>query len=158
MPDLTTASAMFLIMSSLTLQPNLFQEFHPMGGVRARFADGDALSCCAPELATSSSAQKHRTKIRRFIFMQTFYQNQARIGTGKMKAEGRRVRVKIDLQCRIARSCQFRATFGGGTVRRFLNSFFVTMACGVAFLLGGSHLRAQTPQPVGIFEDHADLG
>jgi hypothetical protein len=90
--------------------------------------------------------------------MQTFYQNQARIGTGKMKAEGRRVRVKIDLQCRIARSCQFRATFGGGTVRRFLNSFFVTMACGVAFLLGGSHLRAQTPQPVGIFEDHADLG
>jgi len=34
--------------------------------------------------------------------MQTFYQNQARIGTGKMKAEGGRVRVKIDLQCRVA--------------------------------------------------------
>jgi hypothetical protein len=89
-------------MSSLTLQPNLVQEFHPMGGVRARFADGDALSCCATELATSSDALKYRTKIRRFIFMQTFYQNRARIGTGKMKAEGRRVRVKIDLQCRIA--------------------------------------------------------
>src|SRR5580693_2434014 len=149
---------MFLIMSSLTLQPNLFQEFQPMGGVRARLADGGAPSCCATELATSSSAQKHRTKIRRFIFMQTFYQNQARIGTGKMKAEGRRVRVKIDLQCRIARSCRFRATFGGGTVRGSLTSFLLSMACGFALLLVGSQLRAQTPQPVGSFEDHADVG
>src|SRR5580698_9271166 len=85
MPDFTTASAIFLIISSLTLQPNLFQEFQPMGGVRARFAESRALSCCATELATTSEAQKHRTKRRRFIFMQTFYQNRARIGTWKMK-------------------------------------------------------------------------
>src|SRR5450432_1351153 len=36
MPDFTMASAMPRTSSSLTLQPNLFQEFHPMGGVRAR--------------------------------------------------------------------------------------------------------------------------
>jgi hypothetical protein len=36
MPDLTIASAILRIMSSLTLQANLFHEFQPMGGVRAR--------------------------------------------------------------------------------------------------------------------------
>src|SRR5215813_1100495 len=35
MPDLTMASAICRIISSLTLHPNLFQLFHPMGGVRA---------------------------------------------------------------------------------------------------------------------------
>src|SRR5271154_4348464 len=45
MPDLTTVSAMFLIMSSLTLQANLFHEFQPMGGVSARCAEGDVFSC-----------------------------------------------------------------------------------------------------------------
>src|SRR5208283_2806210 len=48
-PDLTIASAMSLIMSSRTLQANLFHEFQPIGGVRARFADGgklgEGLSC-----------------------------------------------------------------------------------------------------------------
>src|ERR1700757_3123933 len=57
MPDLTTASAMLLIMSSLTLQANLFQEFQPMGGVGARFADGDVFSC----------ADAMQTKIERKI-------------------------------------------------------------------------------------------
>src|SRR5579864_2685108 len=36
MPDLTIASAIPRTSSSLTLQANLFQEFHPMGGVSAR--------------------------------------------------------------------------------------------------------------------------
>ena len=36
MPDLTMASAISRIMSSLTLHPNLFQLFQPMGGVAAR--------------------------------------------------------------------------------------------------------------------------
>src|SRR5580765_1172192 len=36
MPLATMPSAMDLMSSSLTLQPNLFQEFQPMGGVRAR--------------------------------------------------------------------------------------------------------------------------
>src|SRR5437868_12707745 len=35
MPDLTMASVMDLIRSSLTLQPNLFQLFQPIGGVGA---------------------------------------------------------------------------------------------------------------------------
>src|SRR5450755_255726 len=35
MPDLTMASAICRIMSSFTLQPNLFQLFQPMGGVLA---------------------------------------------------------------------------------------------------------------------------
>src|ERR1700746_530104 len=42
MPDFTIASAMPLIMSSLTLQANLFQLFHPIGGGNARFAEGAA--------------------------------------------------------------------------------------------------------------------
>src|SRR5512142_1908768 len=36
MPLLTMASATLLIRLSLMLQPNLFQLFQPMGGVRAR--------------------------------------------------------------------------------------------------------------------------
>src|SRR5262252_7037300 len=36
MPLATMPSAMDLMRSSLTLQPNLFQEFQPMGGVRQR--------------------------------------------------------------------------------------------------------------------------
>src|SRR5580698_3148660 len=38
MPDFTMASAVWRIKSSLTLQPNLFQLFHPIGGVGARVA------------------------------------------------------------------------------------------------------------------------
>src|SRR5882724_410380 len=40
MPDLTMESAAPRISSSLTLQANLFQVFQPMGGVRARLAEG----------------------------------------------------------------------------------------------------------------------
>jgi hypothetical protein len=65
----------------------LFQEFQPMGGVRARFAEGAALSCCATEFAASSEAQKHRIRTSWLIFMQAFYQNRARIGTKKMKGQ-----------------------------------------------------------------------
>src|SRR3954447_797743 len=36
MPDWTIASAVWRIRSSLTLQANLFQLFHPMGGTRAK--------------------------------------------------------------------------------------------------------------------------
>src|SRR5271167_1669997 len=72
-PDFTTASAMSLIMSSLTLQANLFHEFQPMGGVRARFADGDVL-CCATTPVTKSSMQKDMVGRARLVFMQTFYQ------------------------------------------------------------------------------------
>src|SRR5262249_831505 len=52
MPDFTIASAIPRIISSLTLQPNLFQLFHPMGGVSARLADGAAF--CAKRAAQAS--------------------------------------------------------------------------------------------------------
>src|ERR1700756_4036097 len=62
MPDFTMPSAMLLIRSSLTLQANLFQLFHPMGGVRARFAEG-------AEFCAQSGMEKIRPKhaSRRFL-------------------------------------------------------------------------------------------
>src|ERR1700693_5393500 len=82
MPDFTTASSMPLIKSSLTLQANLFQEFHPMGGVSARFAEGEALSC-AIRPVTRSGMQKinNMGETTRLVFMQTFYQKRLKIGT-----------------------------------------------------------------------------
>src|SRR5258708_26648569 len=73
MPDFTTASAMPLIMSSLTLQANLFHEFHPMGGVIARLAEGAAFSCAAMP-GTHNGMKNDRATTRRLVFMQTFYQ------------------------------------------------------------------------------------
>src|SRR5215471_5864269 len=67
-PDFTTASAMPLIMSSLTLQPNLFQEFHPMGGVRARFAETVVCSW-ANDTETRNEATRQNAKVKRLIFM-----------------------------------------------------------------------------------------
>src|SRR5208282_6442141 len=68
MPDLTTASAIFLIISSLTLQPNLFHEFHPMGGVSARLADRDALPC-AGRFGASSERQQETNRKMCLVFM-----------------------------------------------------------------------------------------
>src|SRR5882762_10368445 len=56
MPLLTTASAISRMSLSLTLQPNLFQLFHPIGGVGARDAD-----VCA-EVAGARSAAKVPTR------------------------------------------------------------------------------------------------
>src|SRR5438093_1025625 len=72
MPDFTRASAMLLIMSSLTLQPNLFQEFQPMGGVSARPVEGE-LGCCAERVATIKRL-KTMAITERIVFMQGFYQ------------------------------------------------------------------------------------
>ena len=62
-----------LIKSSLTLQANLFHEFHPIGGVSARFADGGVASC-ATRPVTKSERQKDNARARRSVFMPTFYQ------------------------------------------------------------------------------------
>src|ERR1700739_2540584 len=80
MPDCTIASAMPLMRSSLTLQANLFQEFHPMGGVSARLAEGEAFSCASRQGARSSSVT-NRMDSDGLVFMQTFYQKRLRIGT-----------------------------------------------------------------------------
>src|SRR5438046_2454414 len=77
-PDFTTASAMPLIKSSLTLQANLFHEFHPMGGVSARFADTEDFSCArrpgTKSEMTKSEMKKEEARTTRFFFMQRFYQ------------------------------------------------------------------------------------
>src|SRR5215475_10748702 len=58
MPLETMASAMDLIMSSSTLQPNLFQLFQPMGGVRATPLSR-AWEVCA-EIAMKAITQEQR--------------------------------------------------------------------------------------------------
>ena len=63
MPLSTMASAMLLIRSSLTSQPNLFHEFQPIGGVCANVLYKESFSgfglpknCCA-EVVMQQSAQ-----------------------------------------------------------------------------------------------------
>ena len=67
-PDLTTASAIPLIMSSLTLHWNLFQEFQPIGGVSARFAEGEA-PAWAEDGRTAMTHIKNMAEKNAFIFM-----------------------------------------------------------------------------------------
>lgn len=79
MPDFTTASAMLLIMSSLTLQANLFHEFQPMGGVSARLAEGDGFSwATATEINNQTRKQDAATK--QVFFIRMFYQNRSEDG------------------------------------------------------------------------------
>jgi hypothetical protein len=68
-------------MSSLTLQPNLFHEFHPIGGVKARRAEGDAF-CCPAAAAIVSSTNIDNEMRTGLIRMRTFYQNRPKIETG----------------------------------------------------------------------------
>src|ERR1051326_7084231 len=67
-PDFTIASAMPLIMSSLTLQANLFHEFQPIGGVSAKLADGAGLTC-ANIPTTRDTTKKDVEKRKRFVLM-----------------------------------------------------------------------------------------
>src|SRR5436305_15287299 len=93
MPDFTMASAMPLIMSSLTLQANLFHEFQPMGGVRARFAEKEDFSCASMPERKRETQNKAATT--RLIFMQTLNQNNIEIGRSESRAR------RSDLQCAI---------------------------------------------------------
>ena len=77
-PDFTTASAMPLIKSSLTLQANLFHEFHPIGGVSARLAEGEVFSW-ANKLVLISKVPAIAAQ-RCLVFMHTFYQKCLAIG------------------------------------------------------------------------------
>ena len=67
------------------MQANLFHEFHPMGGVSARLAEGELFSC-AKRLGTQSETTKiemqtGRLRESRLFFMQTLYQKCLQIGT-----------------------------------------------------------------------------
>src|SRR6267143_863233 len=72
MPLLTTASAISRMSLSLTLQPNLFQLFHPIGGVGARDADVCAEVAGARRAAVPTRRQARSARIkenhRMFIF------------------------------------------------------------------------------------------
>jgi len=59
---------MLLIMSSLTLQPNLFHEFQPIGGVGARFADGEAF-CCANRAEAKIKREMRQAAMIGLVFM-----------------------------------------------------------------------------------------
>src|SRR3954462_6128451 len=54
MPLDTMASALDLISTSLTLQPNVFHEFQPMGGVAARIPGTGAGALAASRLPPAS--------------------------------------------------------------------------------------------------------
>src|SRR5438270_10781157 len=60
-PLVTIASAMDLIMSSLTLQPNLFQLFQPIGGV-------SATPLSQARVASGNEERKMRTTTDKTIF------------------------------------------------------------------------------------------
>src|ERR1700683_1553774 len=70
MPDLTIASAMLRIISSLTLQANLFHEFQPMGGGRARVLDMALLSWLSNEPTETNTPSV--TKKTNLVFMRIF--------------------------------------------------------------------------------------
>src|ERR1700740_3080348 len=63
MPLVVMASATDLIRSSLTLQPNLFQLFQPMGGVRAMASRSDCANAWAEQRAAASSAKSERKRL-----------------------------------------------------------------------------------------------
>jgi hypothetical protein len=57
MPELTIVSAICLINASLMLQPNVFHEFHPIGGVRATpFSNASADDVCSTAVIADSSS------------------------------------------------------------------------------------------------------
>src|SRR6266478_4426735 len=66
-PDFAMASAMPLIMSSLTLQANLFQLFQPMGGVNARLTEGAGLSCAIRNAPQNESVTINKQRPMGFI-------------------------------------------------------------------------------------------
>src|SRR5580704_4117383 len=68
MPDFTMASAICRIRSSLTLHANLFQLFHPIGGVGARVLTESLLSW-ARRLALALVKTKIINRIRIALFV-----------------------------------------------------------------------------------------
>src|SRR5437016_6301453 len=80
MPDFTMESAAPRISSSLTLHPNLFQVFQPMGGVRARLVDGDLFSWAEITVDSSNNKVARANSFDRMIFFgrrpRLFYQNE----------------------------------------------------------------------------------
>jgi hypothetical protein len=62
---------MLRIISSLTLQANLFHEFHPIGGVRARLFD-EVVFGCVNKTPPERTDITMRTDKHPALFMQAF--------------------------------------------------------------------------------------
>jgi len=67
---------------SLTLQANLFQEFQPIGGVRASFFETSLFSC-APRLEHRNRTLAIAIRICLLVFMKAFYQKTWRFTRGQ---------------------------------------------------------------------------
>src|SRR5208282_5578542 len=77
-PDFTIASAICLIVSSLTLQANLFQLFHPIGGVAARGA------VCADTIAHNATIVTIRN-LKKLIRLMIISQERAPQASGRLR-------------------------------------------------------------------------
>src|SRR6266849_8639729 len=156
MPDLTTASAMPWIMSSLTLQANLFHEFHPMGGVGASAPEFTVFSCAGRPAVTAKTAKATNTT-NLFVFMRCFYQNGPPICTAKVEArQSATGGDKCDYNLAVPLLLPFQS--GGFSMDRSRTLWLVALVGTFSFFSDRS-LQAQTPAAsVGVFESHSDLG
>ena len=154
MPDFTTASAMPLIMSSLTLHANLFQVFQPMGGVSARFADGECQSCA--EDGKDGQERRPRIGAEEAIHFhgQRCTRTDSQIGTIDWTAPA---------HCTMPGYCIVEQM----DIRTSVGIFMPDVCClmAVLILLACStcicripSVRAQDANAVGIFEGHSDVG
>src|SRR6266853_570413 len=152
MPDLTTASAMPLIMSSLTLQPNLFHEFHPIGGVGAS-ALGFTVFSCAGRPAVTTKTANTTTATEPLVFMRYVF-----IRTRCIFVQGRLKRGEATSAITILRSPFYllpERRFSMGSTRTF---WLVALVGSLSFFSDCS-LQAQTSgTSIGVFESHTDVG
>src|SRR6476659_9996378 len=132
-------------MSSLTLHWNLFQEFQPMGGMGARFADGDA-PAWAEEERTARTHTKNMAEKNPFIFMGNVVPERVANWYCALR----------HLQCRVIPRGQEIRRRHFMRRRRSLPSIMF-LVCSLAF--AGSRVEAQTAKTaLGSFEGHNDVG
>ena len=187
MPDFTTASAMLLIMSSLTLQPNLFQEFHPMGGVSARFAEtGTSLLAQDAEAGRRKAARRRYGKgssrfharrftrsVRRLVEGRrcVLAVGMLRLREGRLRLPSRRLHdsVALDAGSIYNAGRTEQAVFHADFYERFSFRVAKLRACAKlsrcadrlqSFLSAGDRVGPgeRAVCSVGVFEEHGDVG
>src|SRR5215469_10125746 len=141
-----------LIMSSLTLQPNLFHEFHPIGGVNARFRDGE--DTCAKLKAGIRRMSIKKAKSRS-VFMHHVLPEASQDWYRKLQDKMR--------AARLIYNSSLPADRGKRLWRRFMTmarSLFVPAVLGlVLFVAGSAQVSAQSSvSSPGLFDSHADVG
>ena len=98
-PDVTSASAISFINFSLTLQPNLFQLFQPIGGVLANPLSSERARAAVADEHTA--IRRHRSQHQRRNFTATFIQNPSeilnRVASADYARAGKSLRISITL-------------------------------------------------------------